>query len=147
MLIGIPIAVILFLLISTALARLFSLDGAEDSAITSLVKAEAAGNSAGMVARIQGCAQSSSCRARVSYDASHLRRSGALTILRIDNSAGFSLSGTIGTARVAWRTGFGLPVVQCVKVHRAGSVLSGFRIELLEVSRRITSDAVCPRHY
>ena len=37
-----------------------------------------------------------------------------------------------------------IPIVQCVKVRRAGNPISGLRVELLEVSRRIQSDAACP---
>jgi hypothetical protein len=48
---------------------------------------------------------------------------------------------------VAWNVGGSLPIVQCVRVRHAGNVLSGFRIELLELSRRITTDAACPARF
>ena len=54
-----------------------------------------------------------------------------MTILEIQSSAGFSLGSTLGTARVAWRAGTSLPVVQCVRVKRAGNAISGLRVELL----------------
>ena len=146
-LIAIPVALLVFLAISVVLARAFSLDGAERTAITLLIKGEAAGNRAAMAARIEGCAQSTACRVRVAQDASALRRPGTVSILQLQPSAGFSLSGTVGTARVAWRAGFSLPIVQCVRVRRAGDVVTGFRIELLELSRRIRSDADCPRRF
>jgi hypothetical protein len=40
-----------------------------------------------------------------------------------------------------------LPVVQCVRVKRAGNALSGLHIELLEISARIKSDQDCPARY
>ena len=68
-------------------------------------------------------------------------------MIKLDPSAGFSLGSTLGTARVAWRIGNGLPIVQCVRVRRAGNLISGLRVELLEISRRIPSDHACPAKY
>jgi hypothetical protein len=48
---------------------------------------------------------------------------------------------------VAWRAGSSLPVVQCVRVRRAGNALTGFQVELLKLSRRIASDSNCPSQY
>jgi hypothetical protein len=146
-LIGLALVLLVFLLISAVLARAFSIDGTERTAVTLLVKDEAAGNQSAMIARIKGCAASAACRARVALDATALRRPGLVVILQLQPSAGFSLTGTLGTARVAWRAGSSLPVVQCVRVRRAGNVISGLRVELLELSRRIPSDSDCPRRY
>jgi hypothetical protein len=146
-LVGIVSGIILFLLISAVLARVLSIDGTERTAITLLIKAEAAGRRAAMIARIEDCGSSASCRARVAYDASKLRRPGAVSILQLQPSAGFSLTSTVGTARVAWLAGSSLPVVQCVRVRRGGNALSGFRVELLVLSRRIASGSDCPKHY
>ena len=87
------------------------------------------------------------CQARVAADAALLRRAGAVAILQLNPSAGFSLGSTLGTARVAWRAGSTLPVVQCVRVRRAGNALSGLRVELLEISARINTSADCPARY
>jgi hypothetical protein len=146
-LVGIVLALLVFLAISAVLARVLSIDGTERSAITVLVKDEAAGNRSAMISRIQSCADNAGCRARVAADAANLRRSGTISILQLQPSAGFSLTSTVGTARVAWRAGSSLPVVQCVRVRRAGDALSGFRVELLRLSRRIASDSNCPRQY
>jgi hypothetical protein len=124
-----------------------SVGGAERAAITALVQAEARGSAAGMRARIQGCDANASCQQRVAADALALRRPGDVAILELNPSAGFSLSSTVGTARVAWRAGASLPVVQCVRVKRAGNAISGLHIELLEISRRIKSDADCLARY
>ena len=48
---------------------------------------------------------------------------------------------------MAWVAGNSLPRVQCLRVRHAGSVVQGFTIELLVVSRRIASDADCPSHF
>ena len=100
-----------------------------------------------MAGDITGCSHSAACRRRVALDATKLARAGKVTILELNQSAGFSLTSTIGTARVAWRAGDGLPVVQCVRVRHAGNALSGLRVELLEVSLKIKTDAACPARY
>jgi hypothetical protein len=138
---------IVFLVVGGLLARVFSLDGAERSAITTLVQAEARGDAHGMADQIQRCGQTPSCRARVAVDAAYLKRPGSLLILQLTASAGFSLGSTLGTARVAWRAGSALPIVQCVRVRRAGNALSGQHVELLELSVRIKTDGDCPARY
>jgi hypothetical protein len=138
---------VLFLVISALLARALSVGGAEQAAITSLVEAEARGDSHAMAALIKDCGQSPACQQRVAQDAAKLARKGRITILQLNQSAGFSVSSTVGTARVAWRAGNGLPVVQCVRVRRAGDVLSGLHVELLEISAKINGGAYCPRRY
>jgi hypothetical protein len=143
----IGLGVIVFVVVSGLLARAFSIDGAEQSAITSVLQAEAQGNAAGVVARIQDCRRSPACRARAAANAAALRNPGPVTVIKLDASAGFSLGGTVGTARVAWRIANGLPIVQCVHVRRAGNLLSGLQVELLKISRRIPSDHACPAKY
>jgi hypothetical protein len=53
----------------------------------------------------------------------------------------------VGTARVAWRAGSSLPIVQCVRVRRAGDVFGGLTVQLLAISVRIKSDSSCPARY
>lgn len=136
--------VVLFLAVSAVLARVFSIDGAERSAITALVTAQARGDAAAMSVRMYHCSAGATCQARVAENARSLRHPGDVSIIQIQPSAGFSLTGTVGVARVAWQAGGSLPIVQCVRVRRAGNALSGLRVELLELSRRIRSDADCP---
>jgi len=144
---SIGLAVVLFLVISALLTRAFSVRDAEDAAIADLVKAEARGD----------------------YGRRHLAH------LRLPH--GFRLPGPGGDAhRLAASPGGGLdrrdqPLVvvldhvnarhgagrlvggfvaartQCVRVRHAGSVLTGFTVELLTVSPRIVTDAVCPTHF
>lgn len=143
----IALGVIVFLFISGLLARVLSLPGAERNAITALVQSEARGDAARMIRDIHLCGQSPACQQRADRDASELTRAGPVKILELNPSAGFSLGSTVGTARVAWQAGTALPVVQCVRVRRAGNALSGLRIELLEISRRIKTDGDCPPQY
>jgi len=138
-------AIGVFLVVSALLARVLSLDGAERAAITALVGDEAGGNDSAALSAIAGCQRSPPCHARVAAVVAALAHPGTVSIIQIQPSAGFSLSGTVGTARVAWRVGFSLPIVQCVRVRRAGDAISGFAIELLAISARIEpSDRACP---
>lgn len=143
----IALGVAIFLLVSFGLARVFGANNAEQTAITGLVKAEAAGNQAGMLQRITGCEQSASCRARVAEDAVSLKHAGSVSIIQLQPSTSFSFGGLTKTARVAWSVGSSLPIVQCVEVHRGGNVLDGLTVELLKISRRIKSNTDCPRSY
>jgi hypothetical protein len=136
-----------FLVISALLARVLSANSAEQSAITSLVKDEARGDTNAVIGDIAGCEASQPCRARASDNASALKRRGAVSVIQIQSSTSFSIAGTQGTARVAWNVGGSLPNVQCVRVRRTGNAISGLKVELLEISRRITSDTACPARY
>jgi hypothetical protein len=137
----------LFLVISALLARAFSIDGAERSAITALVSAEARGDAAAVISLITHCGRSPACRSQAARNAAGLQHAGRISIAEINPSAGFSLTGTLGIARVAWRAGSELPVTQCVRVRRAGNVISGLHIELLGVSPRIRTSADCPSRW
>jgi hypothetical protein len=143
----IALGLVVFLALSVLLTRALTVGSAEQSAITSLVQAEARGDAAAMMTRITGCGKSAACRARARANATALTRAGVVSLIKLDQSAGFSLGSTLGTARVVWRAGNGLPIVQCVRVRRAGNVLSGLQVELLEISRRIPSDKDCPARY
>jgi hypothetical protein len=144
---SIVVGVVLFLSISLLLARAFNAGDAEDAAITSLVQAEARGDTAQVVSMISGCRASAVCRARAAANTSTLRHPGKVSIAEINPSSTFSVATTEGTARVAWVVGNSLPRVQCLRVRHAGSVLEGFTIELLTLSRRIASDADCPNRF
>ena len=136
-------ALLLFIAISALLARVFSADGAERSALTALVRAEARGDTAGALERINGCRANATCSARVEQYVATLKRPGSVAILEINPSAGFSLTSTVGTARVAWNVGGSLPIVQCVRVRRGGNAIGGWHIELLAILK-IASNADCP---
>ncbi len=143
----IAVGVVLFLAISGLLARAFSVSGAENAALTTLVKAEARGDASAVIAAIAGCGTSPACRARADAVTAKLRHPGNVSVIEINPSAEFSLGSTLGTARIAWLAGGSLPRVQCVRVRHAGDVLSGFHVELLKLSRRIAGGSDCPIHF
>jgi hypothetical protein len=136
-----------FLAVSALLARVFSANSAEQSAITALVKDEARGDANAIIDDIQGCRAAPSCRDRAVQLAASLARPGAVSVIQLQPSTSFSVAGTEGTARVAWNAGASLPIVQCVRVRRSGNAISGLTVELLDVSRRIKSDTACPARY
>lgn len=144
---SIALAVVLFLAISAVLARGFSVGGAEDAAITDLIKAEARGDTAAVISLISGCRTDPACRTRAATLTASLRHPGAVMIATLQPSASFSLTASVGTARVAWLAGSTLPRTQCVRVRHAGSVIQGFTVQLLRVSVRIATDADCPSHF
>jgi hypothetical protein len=141
---AVTLVVLLFFAISALLARIFSAEGAERSAITALIQAEARGDAQAMLAQMHGCASDAGCRARVVADAAALKLPGSVSILQIQPSTGFSLTGTLGYARVAWNAGNSHPIVQCVRVRHAGNAVSGITIQLLSISARLKGDATCP---
>ncbi|HET9103453.1 MAG TPA: hypothetical protein VFN55_08870 [Solirubrobacteraceae bacterium] len=140
-------AVAVFLVLSALLARALSVGGAEDAALTDLVRAEARGDTAAVIAAVTGCRAHTACRARAAALTASLQHPGQIQIAEINPSSGFALGATLGTARVAWVVGGSLPRVQCVRVRHTGNVISGFGIELLRVSLRIRSNADCPSRY
>ena len=144
---SIALAVVLFVFISVLVARAVGVGDAQNAAVTALVRAEARGDTPGVTALIAGCDRSATCRARVATLTATLHGPGAVSILQVQPSTNFAVTGSTGTARVAWLVGSSLPRVQCVRVRNAGSVLSGFTIELLAVSPRLASDADCPRRF
>jgi hypothetical protein len=144
---AIAAAIGLFLIISALLARVFSANGAEQAAITSLVRAEARGDAGEILADISGCRASPACRERAASNAARLKFPGAVSIDQLTPSTNFSIAGTLGTARVAWSVGQSHPIVQCVRVRRTGNVLSGLRVDLLAVTPRLAGDAVCPARF
>ncbi|MGH2895952.1 MAG: hypothetical protein ACRDPM_22160 [Solirubrobacteraceae bacterium] len=144
---AIVLGVIVFLAIATLLTRAFNVGDAEDAAITSLVQAEARGDTAEVISLITGCRSNPACRARARANTAALRHSGKVSIAEVNPSSTFSVTSTLGTARVAWVAGDSLPRVQCLRVRHAGSVIEGFTIQLLVVSRRIASDADCPSRF
>jgi hypothetical protein len=139
---------VVFLLISALLARIFSADSAQRAAIISVLEAQAQGDTNGVISRIQGCDSNVACRQRAAYNAAHLRGSGQISVLTLQTAAGgVSLGTSEGVARVAWRIGSGLPIVQCVRVRRAGNPITGLHVELLAVSKRIPSESDCPNTF
>jgi hypothetical protein len=139
--------VIVFLLVTTVLARVLSGDPAEQSAVTALIQDEARGSASAMLGAMDGCSSDAACRARVMADAVNLKRPGSVSILQYQQSTGFSLTTTNGIGRVAWEViDHTKPIVQCVQVRRAGNVISGIHVELRDITT-IKSGANCPKTF
>jgi hypothetical protein len=139
------LAILVFLAISVLLARAWNAEGNERSAITDLLRDEAGGRGGAAVAAIRDCGTTPACRGRISALSLRLQRPGRVQILQLQPSTGFSLTGSLGVARVAWNTTQRPhPVVQCVQVRRSGNVLTGLHVQLLVLSAPIKNDAECP---
>jgi len=141
-------ALVVFVIVSATLARIYSSVAAERSAVTALVEDEARGDQAAMLDDLYHCRSSPACRARVAEDATSLRRPGPVTVLELTVSTSFPLGGDVGVTRIAWQPGHGqLPVTQCVRVRHAGNPLTGLSVQLLEVSTRIKTSGDCPSKF
>ena len=140
--IPIAFAVFVFLAISALLARGLSATGTERAKVLDLLHAQARGDATAVLAMLPACRDEPACAQQTRERVASSRVAGAIEILRYDASAGLALTDGIGTARVAWRAGTHLPVVQCVRVRREGP-LSGGSVELLSISAPIAREGSC----
>ena len=140
----IPIAfgVFVFAGISVLLARGLTGSGTERADVLELVRAQARGDAAAVLARLPACRRQPACAQATRDRVAELRRPGEVQVLTYTPSARLALTRKTGTGRVAWRAGDGLPVVQCVRVRREGP-LTGGAVELLSLSAPIPGDAGC----
>jgi hypothetical protein len=127
------------------LARVLSANGAERAAIASVLDAQARGDAAALIAALDGCARRPACRALAARNATALRSPGAVKIIRLDLSSGFSPVGSTGTARVVWTAPGRTTVVQCARVRRDGDALRGLTVTVVALSRPIARASSCPR--
>src|SRR4051794_184155 len=102
--IAITAAVILFLALSFELARYLSAPGSERSDVFKVLQAEARGDSAAVVARLQGCAGDAACPKLVQTMVPRLRHSGHVKILLLESGSAYTLSSKTAVTRVAWAT-------------------------------------------
>lgn len=139
------LAVVAFLAVSFELARYLSTETSERNAVLALLRDQARGDAAGMLARLDGsCARTRACRARVTANARRLRRPGEVKILAYRSKTAYALGAKTGPTRVAWTiVDRQLPVVQCVLVRRSGTALAGRSVTLLRISGPIGREAAC----
>ena len=140
----IPVAfgVFVFVGISLLLARGLTGAGTERAEVLDLVRAQARGDAAAVLARLPACRREPACAQATRDRVARLRRPGAVQVLRYTPSARLALTRKTGTGRVAWRAGTGRPVVQCVRVRREGPMTGG-AVELLSISDPIDGEASC----
>lgn len=141
-------ALVIFLLVSALLARIYSSVSSERSAVTALIVAESRGDQTTMLDALYHCRSSPACRARVAADAASLRRPGPVSVLQLTVSSSFPLGGTTGVTRIAWNSAQNLlPVTQCVRVRHTGNPITGLGVELLAITPRIKTNGDCPKRF
>lgn len=140
---AIGFAVFAFIAVSLLLARALTGTGAERAAVLEVVRAQARGDAAAVLARLPACRAEPACVTTTRDRVLRLRRPGKVEILTYRPSVGLSLTRQTGVGRVAWRAGGGLPVVQCVRVRREGP-LTGGGVTLLSIGRPIPGEGACP---
>jgi hypothetical protein len=133
--IAVPLAVV-FLAASFATARFLTTENHERDRLFELVQREAAGDTAGVLAALDAC--DATCAAKVRAFVPRLGagdRGAAVKIARLDSGTSFSLGTSEGWSRVVWVRGVdGRPIVQCVRVRREGSPLTGRSVSLLRLN-------------
>ena len=131
-----------FLGLSFLLARGLTGSGAERGKVLAVLKAQAAGDADGVLERLPACRAEPACAQVTRTRVRELARLGAVEILTYRPSTRLSLTRRVGTARVAWRAGESLPVVQCVRVRREGP-LTGAGVQLLALPNPIGLESGC----
>lgn len=131
-----------FLGISLLLARALTGTGQERGAVLEVLRAQARGDAAAVLGRLPACRREPACVSVTRTRVARLARPGGVEILAYTPSVQLALTRRVGTARVAWRAGESLPVVQCVRVRREGP-LTGGEVELIAISAPIARDGSC----
>jgi len=133
-----------FLAVSGLLARALSATGAERTAVLDVLRAQARGDAPAVLAALPECRAEPACVATTAARTRRLRRPGDIRVLNFQPSVRVSLTRQAGTARVAWKAGAALPVVQCVRVLRDGP-LTGAGVTLRSLSDPLAGEAACQR--
>ena len=87
-----------------------------------ILRAQVHGDRGEVLRRLDGCRRSA-CRAEALRSRARLRSPGTFQVLNVDSKLhpGWAAPGPV---RVAWRVDSHLPIVQCVRVRRTGSVIA-----------------------
>jgi hypothetical protein len=141
----IAVVVLAFLAVSFELARYLSLPGSERNAVFNVLKAEAKGDTAAVLKRLDDCPSGSPCAALVAKYVPRLRHAGHVKILLLESKSAYTLGSKTAITRVAWTTldPDGQTHVQCVTVHKHWSFLSGSSTSLRRISAPIGNEASC----
>jgi hypothetical protein len=137
------VGVFVFAAVCVLLAIALSGAGTERATVLEALQAQARGDARGVLAELPACRSEPGCAAAVRARTARLKAPGKVEILLYEPSVRLALTRRIGTARVAWRIGTRLPIVQCVRAQREGP-LSGGGVELLSISGPIGREASCP---
>jgi hypothetical protein len=136
-------AVAAFVLLSFVIARVLTVGNAERDAAYRLVRAEAAGDQAAVLGLVRGCAGDPACLERARRTIARVQHPGSAKILRFDGPGGIALAGRSGPARVAWKVGTALPVVQCVRLRTTGNPFGGYTVRITGVDEPTALDEPC----
>jgi hypothetical protein len=141
----VPILLLLlvFIVLSAMLARFLSAENDERDEVLSVLQAETAGSEHALYSKLSGCRAVPDCVSDVKWNATRLRRSGAIKIVSLTSATAYTLTGATGHTRVAWVVLGKLPVVQCVNVKRTGNFLTGISVSLLALSKPIPNEGNC----
>jgi hypothetical protein len=141
----IAVALVAFLAVSLVLASFLTAAGAERAPIFELLRAQARGDVAGMLAQLPGCGADAACRNEAVANARRLRRPGGVKILSLESPTAYHVGTTTGRTRVAWAVVArnGPAVVQCITVSRRWAVLSGTSVRLRRLSAPIPPESAC----
>jgi hypothetical protein len=132
-----------FVVLSLVIARALTLGNAERDAVYRLVRAEAAGDQATVLSRVRGCVGDAACIGRVRRTIARVQHPGTAKLLRFDGPGGIALTGRSGPARVAWKVGTALPVVQCVRLRTTGDPVGGYTVRITGVDEPTALDEPC----
>jgi hypothetical protein len=141
----IALGVLVFAGVSLLVARYLTTEGRERTAVKKLLDAQARGDAGAMLDAMEpSCRADDRCRATVESNAKRLARGGDPKIISYDSKTAYAFGDATGATRVAWTViDRGLPVVQCVVVHRGGSAVAGRTVTLLRISAPIGNEASC----
>lgn len=132
---AVPAAVV-FLAISFVVGRFLTTENRERDRVLALVRAEATGDPGAALRQLRAC--DAACAARVRAFVPRLRGAGVrdqVKIVRLDSGTAYSLGRAEGWTRVVWVPDVhARPLVQCVRVRRNGSPVTGRSVSLLAVS-------------
>ena len=130
---AVVLALGVFLVVSGLLARVLSVEGQERDAILDVLRAQASGDAAAVLALLTDC--DPACERTVRAGTRRVAGPGEPKLVRVDSDTSYALGGAQGTSRVVWVRGErGTPIVQCAVVRREGSVLTDRSTSLLRLS-------------
>lgn len=139
----IAVGILAFVVVSGLVARVLTVGNAERNAMLQLARAEARADEPGVLHRVSGCRPGSACRLGLPRILARVSHPGEVRILRFDGPGGVAIAGRSGTARLAWKAGDALPIVQCFRLRTEGDPLRGYSVHVDSVADPIRLDASC----
>lgn len=136
------LGVVLFVIASFLVARALTGAGEERAQVLEVLRLQAAGDVQGVLDRLPDCKAEPACVSQTEAMVKRHAREGRVEILRYEPSVQVAVMNIRGTARVAWRIGSGLPIVQCVRVRRSPPVASD-RVDLIALSDARSAESSC----